>query len=85
MSATRDARTAKRKLFELGITSATVLTGSTTITLDLAAFDEMHKRILATYRPFDENPRFGIGVGNFQHMCDPYGCEQHPHVKPSQP
>lgn len=41
MSATRDARTAKRKLSELGITSATVLTGPTTITIDLAAFDEM--------------------------------------------
>lgn len=41
MAATRDARTAKRKLSELGITSATVLTGSTTITIDLAAFDEM--------------------------------------------
>lgn len=44
MAATRDARTAKRKLAELGITSATVLTGSTTITIDLAAFDELCRR-----------------------------------------
>jgi hypothetical protein len=41
MAATKDARTAKRKLSELGITSATVLTGPTTITIDLAAFDEL--------------------------------------------
>lgn len=46
MPATRDARTAKRKLSELGITSATVLTGSTTITIDLAAFDEMVAKVL---------------------------------------
>lgn len=44
MAATRDARAAKRKLAELGITSATVLTGSTTITLDLAAFDQLCAR-----------------------------------------
>lgn len=71
MSATRDARTAKRKLAELGITSATVLTGSTTITLDLAAFDAL----LHWYRPL---PVDRGGASNTQHMCDPYGCEQHP-------
>jgi hypothetical protein len=47
MQPTRDARTARRKLAEKGITSATVLTGPTTITIDLAAFDEMLVRALS--------------------------------------
>lgn len=62
MAATRDARTAKRKLAELGITSATVLTGSTTITIDLAAFDEL----VRWHRRYVEQSvtglRFGTGV-----------------------
>lgn len=76
MSATRDARTAKRKLSELGITSATVLTGSTTITLDLAAFDAL----VSTRLRAEVRQAFGdtASAGQTQHMCDPYGCEQHP-------
>lgn len=79
MSATHSRRTAKRKLAELGICSAVVVVGSSTIAIDLAAFDAMHARLLATYETyvagFHETPGF---AGSVQHMCDPYGCPTHP-------
>lgn len=60
MAATRSATDARAKLSTLGIVSATVLTGSTTITLDLAAFDAMYDKCINLFNglrdAFDTGP-----------------------------
>lgn len=47
MKATRTASDARARLAERSITSATLLTGRSTITLDLAAFDELLERAVS--------------------------------------